>query len=155
MADQVSVTREVAAPPQRVYELVSDVTQMGRWSPETESCEWLGDPRGPEVGARFRGRNALGSKRWATVSTVVAAEPGRRFAFETKGGPFKVARWEYRIEPTEDGCRVTETWTDQRGRVITVLGKRVSGVDDRATHNRTGMEQTLERLAEAAETATR
>jgi hypothetical protein len=34
------------------------------------------------------------------------------------------------------------------------LGKPVSGVGDRAAHNRAGMEQTLERLAAAAETAT-
>ena len=155
MAEQVTVEREVAAPPDRVWELIADVSQMGRWSPETESCEWIGGASGPVVGARFRGRNENEGKRWSTVSTVTDAEPGRRFAFEVKGGPFKVARWEYRLEPTEGGCRVVETWTDQRGRIVSALGKRMSGVDDRAEHNRAGMVQTLDRLADAAESASR
>jgi len=29
-----SVSTEISAPPQRVYELVSDITRMGQWSPE-------------------------------------------------------------------------------------------------------------------------
>jgi hypothetical protein len=37
------------------------------------------------------------------------------------------------------------------GQLATSLLGRVTGVDDRAAHNRRGMEQTLERLAAAAE----
>jgi hypothetical protein len=48
---------------------------------------------------------------------------------------------------------VTETWIDQRGRLVTFLGKPVSGVADRASHNRAGMEATLDRLAAVAEGA--
>ena len=153
MADGVSVEREVAAPAERVWALVSDITQVGRWSPETASCEWIGGAAGPAVGTRFKGRNEIGSKRWSTVCTVTDAEPGSRFAFEVKAGPLKVARWEYRIEPAGAGCRVTETWTDQRGKLIGVLGKAKTGVDDRVAHNRAGMAETLERLADAAEAA--
>ena len=40
---------------------------------------------------------------------------------------------------------------DERGMVAKTLGKPVSGVADRADHNRAGMEQTLERLKAAAE----
>jgi hypothetical protein len=64
---------------------------------------------------------------------------------------FKVSEWRYVFETTATGCRVTETWIDQRGRVAKALGKPVSGVEDRATHNRVGMEQTLERLKTTAE----
>ena len=63
----------------------------------------------------------------------------------------KVADWSYTFEPASGGCRVTETWIDRRGRLAKWLGKPVSGVEDRADHNRWGMEQTLERLAEVAE----
>ena len=32
---------DVAAPPELVYDLISDVTRMGEWSPECYRCEWL------------------------------------------------------------------------------------------------------------------
>ena len=105
---------------------------------------------GPQPAARFRGTNRNGKKRWTTLVTVVDADPGRRFSFRVTAGPLKVAEWCYTFEPAATGCRVTETWTDQRGRLVTVLGKPVSGVADRAHHNRAAMEQTLERLAAAA-----
>lgn len=31
----------VDAPPEIVYGVVSDVTRMGEWSPETVKCAWL------------------------------------------------------------------------------------------------------------------
>lgn len=151
MAEQVSVERTISASADEVWALVSDVRRMGEWSPETFECEWIGGATGPMAGARFRGRNRNGKKRWSTVSTVAEAAPGRVFAFEVKAGPWKVARWEYRFEPTDGGCRVTEIWIDERGRLVTILGKPVSGVGDRASHNRASMTETLGRLAAAAE----
>jgi uncharacterized protein YndB with AHSA1/START domain len=151
MADQVSVDKAMAAPPDVVWKLIAEVTRMGEWSPETASCEWLGGTKAPVVGARFRGRNAREGRKWSTTCQVVAAEPGRSFAFDVRGGPFRVARWEYRIEPDGAGSKVTETWTDQRGRLVAAIGKAKTGVEDRATHNRQGMVQTLDRLAAAAE----
>ena len=46
---------------------------------------------------------------------------------------------------------MTETWTDERNPLVKALGKLVSGVSDRASHNRAGMEQTLANLKAAAE----
>jgi uncharacterized protein YndB with AHSA1/START domain len=153
MTDQVTVTREIGAPAERVWSMVSDVTRMGEWSPENEGGEWLRGATGPQPGASFRGTNRNGKKKWKTVSTIVEVEPGRVFSFRVKAaGGLKVAEWRYSFEPTATGCRVTETWIDQRGVVVKTLGKPVSGVGDRASHNRAGMEQTLERLASAAET---
>jgi len=151
MTEQVSVTREIGAPAERVWAMVADVTRMGEWSPENQGGEWQGGATGPAPGASFVGKNVNGKKQWATVATVVDADPGRRFAFRVKAKGFKVAEWRYEFEPTATGCRVTETWIDQRGSIARVLGKPVSGVDDRAAHNRAGMEQTLERLAAVAE----
>lgn len=62
-----------------------------------------------------------------------------------------VASWSYTLTDTPTGCHVAETWTDTRGGLMKRLGTIVSGVSDRATHNRDGMEQTLEALAAAAE----
>ncbi len=63
----------------------------------------------------------------------------------------KVAQWIYEIESTAAGCRVTESWTDQRQGLLKVLSKGATGVADRASHNREAMGKTLERLAAAAE----
>jgi uncharacterized protein YndB with AHSA1/START domain len=154
MTEQVSVIREIGASAEHVWAMVSDVTRMGEWSPENQGGEWRGGATGPRPGATFVGRNRNGKKQWTTVATVVDAEPGRRFSFRVKAKGFKVAEWCYVFEPTATGCRVTETWTDQRGGIARALGKPVSGVDERATHNRSGMEQTLERLAAVAESTT-
>ena len=150
MTEQVSVTREIDAPVDQVWAMVADVTRMGEWSPENEGAVWLKGATGPQPGARFRGSNRNGKRKWKTEATVVDAEPGRRFSFRVNAGGFKIAEWRYTLEPTASGCRVTETWVDERGRVAKTLGKLVSGVEDRAAHNRAGMEQTLERLAAAA-----
>jgi hypothetical protein len=148
---EVRVERVISADPLDLYGLVADVGRMGEWSPETEACEWTGGATGPAVGAKFKGTNRNGKKKWSTTCRVVVADPGKAFAFDVTVGPLKVARWAYAFEPTGDACRVTETWTDHRGRVVTWAGKPASGVADRTSHNRATMEQTLERLATAAE----
>jgi uncharacterized protein YndB with AHSA1/START domain len=152
MSDEVRVQRSISAPADRVWAMISDVTRMGEWSPENTGGSWKRGATGPAVGAKFAGKNRNGTKKWSTVCTVTAAEPGSSFAFSVAAGPLKVAEWRYDIAPTDAGCTVTETWTDRRGGLIKKLGKPFSGVADRVTHNRAGMETTLERLAAAAET---
>jgi uncharacterized protein YndB with AHSA1/START domain len=150
----VSVERDMAAPPQRVWSLISDVTRMGEWSPEAKGGVWKGGAAGPAVGAKFAGKNARGKRTWSTACEVIAADPAARFAFAVKSGPLGVATWDYTITPTATGCHVRETWTDDRGVIIKVLGKVVTGVGDRESHNRDGMTQTLEALAKTAEQPT-
>lgn len=154
MADQtrrVQVERTIGASPEELFDLVSAVTRMGEWSPETTGCAWVGGATGPAVGARFKGENAKGSKSWSTDCTVTELDRPRRFAFEVRAVGLKVARWSYDFEPAEGGCRVVETWDDQRGFLATKAGGLVSGTTDRAEHNRSTMETTLERLAAAVE----
>lgn len=151
MTEGVSVEREIAAPPERVWALIADMTRMGEWSPENRGGTWLDGATGPAPGGRFKGRNQSGFRRWSTICTVTDCEPGRVFAFDVFKGPFAVARWSYHIEPVGDGCRVTERWTDRRSAVFAHIGGVVSGVRDRAAHNRAGMVATLDRLAAAAE----
>jgi len=153
MTDQVSVTTDIAAPAELVWTMVSDVTRMGEWSPENEAATWLGGATHAEPGAKFRGTNRNGKKKWDTLAKIADAEPGRRLSFHVTAAGLKVAEWRYELEPTSGGCRITETWIDERGRIAKFLGKPVSGVADRAPHNRLGMEQTLERLKAAAESA--
>jgi uncharacterized protein YndB with AHSA1/START domain len=147
----ISVSRDIAAPPGRVFAMVADLTRMGEWSPENTGGRWVRPATGPAVGAKFRGTNRRGMRRWSTLAVITEYDPDRRVAFEVTAVGFKAGRWAYDVEPTGGGCRVTETWTDRRGPLVRIGGGLVSGVHDRDTYNRAGMEATLAGLAAAAE----
>ncbi|MFN2614852.1 MAG: SRPBCC family protein [Actinomycetota bacterium] len=151
MSKSVSVDRDIAALPATVWALVSDVTRMGEWSPETNRCSWLGDATGPAVGAEFRGTNSHRGRWWFTTCRITRCEPGRSFAFDVSFGPIHIAEWEYEFEPAPTGCRVTETFRDKRALPLALLGNAALGITDRAEHNRKTMVETLSRLANAAE----
>jgi hypothetical protein len=141
----------IAAPPQRVFELVSDLPGMGRFSPENAGGQWLGGATGPAVGVGFRGRNRRGLHRWSTRCTVTRCDPGQGFAFAVSSMGLPVADWAYDIEPDGEGCRLTETWTDRRGALITAAGRLASGVSDRAAFTAESIERTLDAVQREAE----
>lgn len=147
----VSVSREIAAPADDVWSMVSDLPRMGEWSNENVGGRWIGEPSGPIPGAVFRGANRNGIRRWSTKVTVVESEPGERFGFRVDYLGIPVSAWTYELEPTDGGCRVTESWTDRRPAWFTPLARLATGVADRDEHTRNGMALTLERLAAAAE----
>jgi uncharacterized protein YndB with AHSA1/START domain len=154
MSDEATVTvsTTVDAPAERIYDLVSDITRMGEWSPENAGGRWLGDAPGPAVGARFKGRNQKGWRRWSTTCEVIEADPGEAFAFRvTSVGGLRVATWRYRLAEDGSTTTVSEDWIDDRAGVMKRLGRLVSGVADRASYNRSGMEETLANLKAAAE----
>ena len=148
----LSRTVDIAAPPQRVWELVSDLPAMGDYSPENTGGSWVGGATGPSLGAVFRGRNRRGLHRWSTRCTVTRCDPGRTFAFAVAAPlDLPVSEWSFDIEPTEHGCRLTETWTDRRGALIAGLGRVISGVADREAFNASSIQQTLDRVKVRAE----
>ena len=107
-----SVTVHITAPPEKIWDLVSDVTRIGRYSPETFEAEWLDGATGPVVGARFRGhvkRNGKGPIYWTTC-TVIASDPGREFAFGVGSADKPLNVWRYQLEPAGDGTDVTESF---------------------------------------------
>lgn len=151
MIDHVEVSREIAASPEAVWNAISDVTRMGEWSPECHTCTWNEGFDGPAVGATFTGHNKNGEFEWTTECEVTECVPGETFAFDGVFGDLRFAKWAYRIEPTERGCLVTESWDEGRPPEVIEFTKSISGVDDRGEHNRQGMEETLARLAAAVE----
>ncbi|NKB42590.1 MAG: SRPBCC family protein [Ilumatobacter sp.] len=153
MNENVSVTREINAPAERVWEMVSDLPRMGEWSPENEGGVWLKGADGPKEGVKFRGSNRHGKRRWKTIATIIDAEPGRKLTFRITVLGIPDSEWSYDLEPTDGGCHVTESWSDRRPGWFKPLTALVSGVSERETHNRAGMEQTLEALKAAAESA--
>jgi uncharacterized protein YndB with AHSA1/START domain len=152
MAEPVVVSRAVAAPPELVWSMISDLPRMGEWSPENTGGTWRKGATGPAVGARFKGTNANGKKSWSTAVEVKRCDPAKAFAFKVTSGGLSVATWSFELEPSAAGCTVTETWLDERGWLVKTLGGPVSGVRERDDeHTRKGMEATLEGLAAAAE----
>ena len=147
--DEVSL--HIEAPAERIYDIVTDIAQMGRLSPECTGGKWLDGATGPTVGARFKGSNKRGIARWSTTNEVVEADPGRAFSFETQQS---AARWTYRLQPEGTGTLVTERRElyKKRPAVATIFTKIFLGGDD--SHDdelREGMRQTLERVKAAAE----
>jgi Polyketide cyclase / dehydrase and lipid transport len=149
--DQVTVS--MSASPATVWALVSDVTRIGEFSPETFEAEWLGraSETGPRVGAKFRGhvrRNGVGPVYW-TYCKVTACEPEREFAFDVVIRRIPVNTWGYRITPTAGGCDVTEYFNLSPLPPLwlywTIMGRW------RGRTNVDGMRQTLERIKAVAE----
>ncbi|OBK15535.1 SRPBCC family protein [Mycobacterium asiaticum] len=107
-----SATVHMAAPADKIWELIADIRNTGRFSPETFEAEWLDGATGPELGARFRGhvrRNEIGPVYWTTCE-VTACEPGREFGFAVLLGDRVVNNWHYRLAPAGDGTDVTESF---------------------------------------------
>src|SRR5579863_8083197 len=145
------VTAQIAAAPERVYALVADLPRMGEWSPENRENRWIGGATQAGPGAKFRGANRSGIRRWSTTCTVLVADPGRLLSWEAKFYGLPIAQWTYRFEPDgQGGTVVTETVEDRRGTWMRAM-QPVTGVKDRSAHNRATMEITLERLKAAAE----
>ena len=145
----------MTASPAEVWALISDVTRIGEFSPETFEAEWLGGADGPAVGARFRGhvkRNGVGPIYW-TVCRVDRCEPDREFVFTVMAGNRPVNTWGYRITPTSAGCDVTEFFRLDRNPAMKLYWAAFGRWRGRT--NVEGMRQTLERVKAVVEGATR
>ena len=101
---------DIAAPPARVWELISDPTRTPEWSPVCHRVEWVAPSSEPTVGARFRGHNQLRAFKWSRDCEIDAFEPERELAFHTEFKDHVSTRWRYRLEPTPTGTHLTETY---------------------------------------------
>jgi hypothetical protein len=137
--------------PADLYDIVSDVTRMGDWSPVCKAC-WWDEGDGPEVGAWFTGRNELPERTWETRSEVVAAERGREFAFVVSATG---TRWGYTFSPADGGTQLTESWEFPPA-AVDVFESRFGDdaeaqIANRSELARTGITITLAAIKAAAE----
>jgi uncharacterized protein YndB with AHSA1/START domain len=149
---QDSVTVHMDATPERIWALVSDVTRIGSYSPETFEAEWLDGATGPAVGARFRGhvrRNGRGPVYWTTCA-VTESEPGRVFAFGVGPPGRALNTWSYRMEPSPGGgTDVTESFRLSPSLPLRVYWALLGWARGRT--NREGMRTTLGRIKDEVE----
>lgn len=141
-----AVTVHMKAPAREIWDLVSDVTRIGRYSPETFEAEWLDGATGPAVGAKFRGhvkRNGIGPIYWTTC-TVLACDPGREFAFGVGPSQSPLNVWRYRLVESGDGTDVTESFELAPRAWLRLYWTLLGWARGRTNHN--GMRTTLERI---------
>ncbi|MEU3892225.1 SRPBCC family protein [Streptomyces sp. NPDC029041] len=154
-ADQptVEVTTWVAAPPGKVWALVSDVTRMPEMSDELQSARWTGSAAGPAVGSRFVGRNRHEQfGEWETTSTVVACDPERVFAWAVGDPAEPSAKWRFGLEPKDGGTELSQWMRMGPGRsglsfaIDAMPEKEQKIVFVRLREFERGMTATLERI---------
>jgi hypothetical protein len=144
----------IAATPAEVYRLISDPPVMAGFAEEVYRARWLGGVTETAVGARFRGDNRNGRRRWWTVCRITDAEPGRCFAYEVST-PFKVpiARWQFDLVPAATGCTVIERSWLRVPRWFIPIAIQITGQPDRPGTNSTNIALTLHRLKDHLESS--
>jgi Polyketide cyclase / dehydrase and lipid transport len=141
---------DIAAPPELVYDLITDVTRMGEWSPECYRCEWLDGATAAVPGARFRGYNRRGRLRWERTAVIDIADRGREFGFATvndKTGR-QETQWRYSMQRSPSGTVLTESfqflWCSLGNRAVEMFLPRGRQVNS-------GIDETLRRIKDVAE----
>jgi uncharacterized protein YndB with AHSA1/START domain len=123
---RVSRSRVIQAPPERVWELISDPHSLARWWPKAVRVE---DVRGPS-GERAQWTAVLATERGSSVRAdyrCTASTAPRRYEWEQRieGTPFervlRASRTEVALAPADDGTAVTLT-SDETLRGISKLG---------------------------------
>lgn len=145
------VSTHVDAAPDKVWEVVADLTKMGEWSPECHRVEWLDGASSPAAeGARFRGWNRYGPLRWTMSCRVTSSVPGREVAWVTVKGGRDLVSWKYRFEESGGGTELTESF-DVRLLPPTARLAEDFLMRDRDRRREEAMRQTLARIKAVAE----
>ena len=139
---------EIAAPPERVWSLVTDLPRMASWSPQVVTT-FLRRP--VRLGTRAVNLNRRGPLLWPTRSKVVRFEPHSDFAFRIKEN---AVIWSFTLEPTATGTRLTQRRETPDG--ITPVSRALQqgvlgGVGRFSGELREGMRETLARIKADAE----
>lgn len=146
----LTATLDVAAPPSRVWDVVSDVRRTGEWSPECRCVVPLGRLR---AGALLVGVNRRGRVGWVTLSRVTTWAPGREIGWVVLTNR---SEWRYRLDPSGTGTTLTQTRRTPRGEGRFALWFTRVLLDGQAAHDaelEQGMADGLRRIAALAEGA--
>lgn len=101
----VEVWADIAAPPGRVWEVITDINLSSRFSSEFVGAEWIDD--GPALGAAFKGKNQRGHHGWETTSWVTSYEPPRAFGWSVGDRDSPGATWTFTMKAQGAGTRLT------------------------------------------------
>jgi hypothetical protein len=145
---------DIAAPPSRVWELVTALDRYGEWCSENTGGTWRNRQDGSvctgQVGDTFSGVNRLGDVEWKVPVEIVRRDEERDFAFvmATLKHPFVL--WRYQLAPNGEGTTLTESWT-LRALTPNMVERGEDEIAEREQNARTSMRATLEGIKAAAE----
>lgn len=147
MSDQVvSVSRVIAAPPERIFELLTDPARHSEIDGSGMVQNLRGDAERLELGSKFGMDMKMGLLPYRISNTVVEYDENRLIAW----AHFGKHRWRYELEPVEvDGAthtKVTESFDWSTATIPKAI--ELMGYPKKHPAN---MEATLERLAAAVE----
>jgi hypothetical protein len=125
-----SVTVDIAAPPGRVWEVLSDVERWSGWTPTVTSVRLL-DPGPLHVGTRA----TISQPRLPETEYVVTdLQPGRSFTWVATGpGVLTTARHD--AEPLPDGGTRVRLSVSQSGWLGSTMGRFYRGMTNRYLAN--------------------
>lgn len=145
---------DIAAPPSRVWALVSDVRRMPEWSPQVSSVRLRAGVDRVELGARFTNLNHHGDLAWTTHGEIIAFAPDDHIAFRVEENR---AIWSFSVEEHEPGhTRLVQRRKTPDGisdYSLDLTDRHLGGQEVFTEVLRDGMRQTLERIRSAVETA--
>ncbi|MBL1072788.1 SRPBCC family protein [Nocardia sp. 2] len=148
MPKNLEATIDIAAAPEQVWNVVSDLKRMPEFSPQCIRMQPLGSVR---TGTWTINLNKDGAKVWPTTSRVVRFEPNRAIAFRMTENR---TIWSFTLEPTANGTKVTQRrdvvgnvpWVIRK-MIDTTLGGEVNFEDGLVQ----GMNETLGKIKTAVE----
>jgi uncharacterized protein YndB with AHSA1/START domain len=162
-APKVEASTEVAAPPERLWPLVTDLDLLASLSNELLSVRWLDEgSRQPAVGRRFEGTNhhpAMGE--WSIASQVIVCDEPRLFSWAVHNPDDPAAVWGFELTPTAEGTRLRQFaqlgpgWSGLSVAIERMPDKEERIVERRLAEFRAGIERNLTALREMAETGQR
>jgi len=140
------------ASPERVWELLTDFSNMAEWSPETVRMVPL-KKGGLRVNQWYLGINRRKAIVWPSRSVVVAVQPAQKLVWDTRTSG---SRWVWELEPVDAGAstRIIHRRPVPKGATLTsrmfapvFLGGNVEHADELEQ----GMARTVAGLKAAAE----
>lgn len=149
-AKTLEATIDIAATPEEIWPLVSDLRRMASWSPQVVKAIQRGGSGG--VGTRTLNINRSGWKVWPTRAKVIRYDAPSAFTFRVKDNK---TIWSYVLEPlATGGTRVAVRREAPDG--LAPISARLQdllmgGLDSFNEEILAGMRQTLERIKAAAE----
>ena len=137
-----------------LYDMISDITRTGEWSPVCTACWWDDPAEAGQIGAWFTGHNELPERTWETRSQVTAADRGREFAWIV-GGSF--VRWSFTFDSDGTATKLTESWQFLPAGIAMFREKyadrAAAEIDVRTRQAYDGIPRTLAAIKRIAETS--
>lgn len=145
-----TVERRVAAPPARVWEVLTDLDRAPEVIGAIDSVEVHTDPPFG-IGTRWTETRTMGGRQATETMEVVELDPGRRYEVEAVGTGARY-RSGFQLEPDGDGTRVTSTFgAEPLGMVSRLMAATIGRLFEGAT--RRAMAADLDDIARASEAA--